>query len=121
MQSCLEKRSIEERNKEKVRSDYNSDNQYSATHPNALATGDKHGKGTGHKGHTFWLPNCSGSIGIINYSNFDTSVESGAGNSDDNNARKVALTRSLYSNENPYSSKLIDTTENIKDGQYFVP
>ena len=121
MQSCLEKRSIDERKKELVRSEYTADNQYSVTHPNAMATGDKKGKGTGHKGHTFWLPNCNGSLGVINYSNFDTDIESGAGNSDDNTARNTAMARSLYNPEHPYSEKLIDTSENVKEGQYFVP
>ena len=59
MKSCLEKRSMEERHVEEVRSDYNRENVYSVTHPDALATGDAQGKGTGYGGHTFSLPNCS--------------------------------------------------------------
>lgn len=121
MQSCLEYQSINERNEEIVRNDYNRENQYSVTHPDALATGDKQGKGTGHKGHTFCLPNCKGSIGMINYSNFDTNPESGAGNIDDNNARNTAMARSLYNYENQYSAKIIDTSLNLKEGQYRVP
>ena len=53
MKSCLEKRSMEERHVEEVRSDYNRENVYSVTHPDALATGDAQGKGTGYGGHTF--------------------------------------------------------------------
>lgn len=48
MQSCLEKRGIEERNNEIVRSDYNIEDQYGSTHKNALSDGDAKGKGTGH-------------------------------------------------------------------------
>lgn len=48
MQSCLEKRGIEERNNEIVRSDYNIEDQYGSTHKNAISDGDVKGKGTGH-------------------------------------------------------------------------
>ena len=120
MQSCLEKRSIEGRHEMMVRSYYTRDNQYSATHPNALATGDSKGKGTGHKGHTFWLPDCNGTLGVFDYSNFDTAISSGAGNIDDNNARKTALARSMYNGENIYSAKLVDTSKNVREGQYVI-
>lgn len=119
-QSCLEKRSIEERHEEIVRSDYNRENQYNAAHPDALATGDEQGKGTGHGGHTHSLPNCNGSIGMIDYSNFDTAIASKAGNKDDNNARNTALARSLYNNENVYSALSVDTSANLREGQYRV-
>lgn len=109
---------MEERHIEEVRSDYNREDQYSASHPDALATGDKQGKGTNSPGHSFWLPNCNGQIGIINYSNFDTDISSGAGNIDDNDARNTAMTRSLYTPENPYSANMIDTSANIAEGQF---
>lgn len=48
MQSCLEKRGIEERHIEIIRSDYNIEDQYGSTHKNALSNGDVKGKGTGH-------------------------------------------------------------------------
>lgn len=121
MQTCIEKRSIEERNKEIVRSDYNKENQYNAAHKDALATGDAQGKGTGHGGHTHSLPNCDGQLNVISYSNFDTQISSNAGNKSDNDARNRALARSLYNNENVYSAKLVDTTENVREGQYRVP
>lgn len=55
-QTCLEKRGMEERHTEITRSDYNIENQYSATHKDALSDGDAQGKGTGHGGHThFYL------------------------------------------------------------------
>lgn len=120
MVSCLEKVSLEERHEEVVRNDYNRENQYSATHKNALADGDKKGKGTGHKGHTYWLPNCNGTLGVFNYSNFDTAIESGAGNSDDRNARTVAMARSVYNPQNPYSAQTVDTSGNVMEGQYVM-
>ena len=121
MQACLEIRSIDERHKQMARSDYNSENRYSGNHPDALATGDKRGKGTGRSGGSeFWLPSCE-NIGAFNYSNFDTDPNSGAGNCDDNEARRVAMARSKYSPENPYSASLIDTSANVAEGQYQVP
>ena len=87
MQSCLEFTSMDARHIQEARSDYQRNNQYSATHPDALASSGN-GKGTGHGGHTHWLPNCRGTIGIINYSNFDTDIRSGAGNDCDNTARQ---------------------------------
>lgn len=119
-QTCLEKVSIEERKEELVRSDYQKTNQYSATHNDALATGDAQGKGTGHGGHTHWQPNCNGTIGTFNYSNFDTAPASNAGNDDDNDARKTAMTRSLYTYENTYSARSVDTSANVADGQYQI-
>lgn len=121
MQSCLEQISMDERHEEIVRNDYNIDNKYSATHPDAIADGDSRGKGTSHGGHGFWLPNCSGSLGTFNYSNFDTAPSSGAGNNTDNEARNTAMTRSLYNPEYQYSAKLVDTSANVLEGQYRVP
>lgn len=120
-QSCLEKRSMEERHEEIVRSDYNRFNQYSAAHPDAIANGDVQGKGTGHGGHTHSLPNCNGVIGIIDYRNFDTAISSHAGNVDDNYARETALVRSLYNVEREYSARSVDTSLNLAEGQYRVP
>lgn len=121
MQSCLEKRSIDERDREIVRSDYNTDNRYSVTHKDALANGDAQGKGTGSGGHSFYLPDCNGSIGMINYQNFDTSPNSGAGNNDDNAARKQAMVRSLYNSDKPYTMTSVITDVNRQAGQYQVP
>lgn len=120
MVSCLEKVSREERHEEIVRNDYNINDPYNANHKNALAGNDSKGKGTGHKGHTYWLPNCNGTLGSFNYSNFDTAISSGAGNVDDRNARTVAMARSLYNPEAPYSAKIVDTSANVMEGQYVV-
>jgi len=120
MQSCLEKRGIEERHNEIVRSDYTRENPYSETHPDALATGDRQGKGTGHGGHTHWLPDCNGPKGVFNYSNFDTNPASGMGNDLDNEARKQSMVRSLYSSDEPYTEKIVDTSKNVREGQYVI-
>lgn len=120
MQSCLETISRQERQEEIVRNDYNKDDKYSSVHPDAMATGDRMGRGTGSS-HSFWLPNCSGTIGSFNYSNFDTSLSSGAGNDLDNEARNTAMTRSLYNPDYQYSAKLVDTSANVLEGQYRVP
>ena len=116
MRSCLEIYSMEERHIEEIRSDYQRSNQYSATHPNALSTGDSKGKGTGHGGHSHWLPNCMSQMGVFNYSNFDTALSSHAGNDADNAARLESITRSLYGPENQYG--MIDTTANRLEGQF---
>ena len=68
MQSCLEKRAIDERNTEIVRSDYNSSDQYSATHKDAISDGDAQGKGTNSGGHGFTLPDHTKSKKMIDYS-----------------------------------------------------
>ena len=85
MQTCLEFTSMDARHVQEARSDYQRNNQYSATHPDALASSGK-GKGVGG-GHTHWLPNCRGPIGMFNYSNLITSISSGAGNDCDTMAR----------------------------------
>ena len=97
-QTCLEKRGMEERHVEITRSDYNIENQYGATHKDALSDGDAQGKGTGHGGHTHYLPDCTKPTTRIDYSN--------------------AI--SMYNKEVPYGAKLVDTTANVNDGQYFV-
>lgn len=120
MISCLEKVSMEERHEEITRNDYNIYNQYSSLHKNALAGDDTKGKGTGHSGHGFWLPDCSGILGSFIYSNFDTHISSNAGNIDDRNARKIAIARSLYDADRQYSAQAITTDRNVMDGQYVM-
>lgn len=121
MRTCLEIRSMDERHIEEVRSDYNRYNQYSLTHPDAIADGDKLGRGTLHGGHSHYLPNCNGTIGIINYSNFDTNPASHAGTNVDNEVRETAMARSLYNYEKAYSARIVDTAMNVREGQYRVP
>lgn len=118
MRSCLEIYSMDARHVMETRSDYSRVNEYSSTHPDALSTGDEQGKGTGHGGHGHWLPHCTSQIGVFDYSNFDTALSSHAGNNMDNEARNVALTRSLYGPTKPYGD--IDTTLNVLEGQFVL-
>ena len=121
-QTCLEKRGIEERHNEIVRSDYNIENQYSATHKDAVSDGDPQGKGTLHGGHTHFLPDCSKPTTQIDYSNFDT--ENGGGEYDIKGrngigGRDKALASSMYNKENSYGPTSVNTTKNVNDGQYY--
>ena len=115
--TCLEKRSDEARNEQIIRSDYNVDNQYSANHADAIADGDKRGKGTGSTGHGDWVPDCNAPINVFDYSNFDTDFNSHAGDSVDNKSRNEAMVKSKYTPNNPYG----DVQFNGREGQYFVP
>ena len=122
-QTCLEKRGIEERHNEIVRSDYTIDNQYGPTHKDALSDGDAQGKGTGHGGHTHWLPDCTLPTNMIRYSNFDTDNGGGCYDLKGRNGisgRERSLAISMYNKENPYGADLIDTSKNVDDGQYYV-
>ena len=121
MQSCLEKRGIEERSVEIVRSDYNIENQYGPSHVDALSNGDINGKGTGHGGHTHYLPDCNKPTSTIDYSNFDTLNGGGLYDIEGRNdvgGRKKAINSSLYNNERQYSANLINTEINLRQGQY---
>ena len=122
-QTCLEKRGMDERHNEITRSDYNIENQYGPTHKDALSDGDVQGKGTGHGGHTHYLPDCTKPTTRITYSNFDT--ENGGGSYDIKgrngiSGRERAMATSMYNKENQYGPNLIDTSANINDGQYFI-
>ena len=122
MQSCLEKRGIEERNRAIVRSDYNIEDQYASTHKNAISDGDPQGKGTGHGGHTHFLPDCNKPTTTIDYSNFDTVNGGGSLDIKGRNGiggREKAMSSSLYNQNYQYSANLVDTEKNINDGQYY--
>jgi hypothetical protein len=125
-QTCLEKRGFTERHNEIVRSDYNIENQYSAVHPDALSNGDPQGKGANHGGHSHFLPDCTKPSGEVNYSNFATSPTDQIGGEYDiegyanRPGRRVQMARSLYNYEEPYGANLVNTTQNVNDGQYFV-
>ena len=121
-QTCLEKRGMEERQQEITRSDYNIENQYSVTHKDAISDGDAQGKGTGHGGHTHFLPDCTKPTTTIDYSNFDT--ENGGGYYDIEgrngiSGRKRAMATSLYNKEEQYGPTAVDTSANVADGQYY--
>lgn len=121
--TCLEKRGMEERHAEIAKSDYNINDQYNSTHKDALSDGDPQGKGTGHGGHTHWLPDCTLPTSYVNYSNFDT--ENGGGEYDihgrnDVGGREKALASSMYNKEMPYGLSLIDTQASVNDGQVVI-
>lgn len=122
-QTCLEARGIEERHNEIVRNDYSIDNQYGPTHPNALSDGDPKGKGTGSGGHSHFLPDCTKPTNAIDYSNFETQRGGGQYDIEGRNGiggRNRAIVNSLYSAENPYGLGLVDTIENVNEGQYYM-
>jgi len=124
-QSCLEKRGIEERSNEIDRSDYNAENAYSSTHPDAISDGDAQGKGVGGS-HTHFLPDCTKPTNMIDYSNFSTSPDMQIGGlydiegRNDVGGRNKALASSMYNYERPYGADLVNTAENVAQGQYFV-
>ena len=124
-QSRLEASGIHERNEEVVRKTYNSEDEYSAIHPNAKSDGDVKGKGTGNGTGGHWLPDSSADApsNAINYSNFDTT--NGGGLYDikgrnDIGGREKAMASQLYNAENQYGANLINTEENIALGQFYI-
>ena len=123
MQTCLEKRGIPARASAITRNDYNINDQYSSTHPDALSNGDPQGKGTGSGGHTHSVPNCNLPTSMIDYSNFDT--ENGGGQYDIEGRNEVGgrnrlIAINIYNKENAYGPQLIDTSLNVADGQVVV-
>lgn len=119
MQTCLEKKGIEARNETLVRNDYSKVDEYSALHKNALSDGDVKGKGTGHGGHTHSVPDCT-KPKAIDYSNFDTEHGGGLYDIEGRNGvggRNFLKNISVYNETFEYGPNLVDTTENVKDGQ----
>ena len=124
-QTCLEKKAIEKRHDLIVRNDYNLEDQYSSTHKDAISDGDPQGKGSGHGGHTHYIPDCTKPQGMMDYSNFDTYSNNIGGSYDINGRNNVGgrnylKTISLYNEENQYGPNLIDMTANIQDGQVII-
>ena len=123
MQTCLEKRGIPARARALTRNDYNINDQYSNTHPDALSNGDPQGKGTGSGGHTHSVPNCDLPSTMIDYSNFDT--ENGGGQYDIEGRNEIGgrnrlMTINIYNKENQYGPALVDTSLNVADGQVVI-
>lgn len=123
MQSCLEVKGIQARNELLVRNDYTRNNEYSGSHPDALATGDPQGKGTGHGGHLHSVPDCT-RPSTIDYRNFDTENAGGIYDIEGRNGvggRNFLKTISVYNEEHTYcDDSLIDTSNNIADGQIVI-
>ena len=124
-QSYLEIKGREERNNEIIRSDYNKNDAYSSSHEDALSNPDKTdkplGKGTGSAGHQAYVPDYSKSPYSYNYSSLDTSKGGGSYDiygRDENGGRERLTKINIYNKEYSYGPNLIDTSTNIKDGQY---
>jgi hypothetical protein len=126
-QSNLEKRGIEERQKEIVRSDYNKIDAYSDSHVDALSNPeDKNkplGKGTGDGGHSAYVPNSAKSSTAYNYNSLNTAE--GGGSYDihgrnEQSGRNRLMAINIYSKDNAYGPNSIDTSENLDEGQYVV-
>lgn len=133
MQTCLERIGIDKRPVELNRNDYQSYNEYSVTHPNALSDGDMKGKGTGHGGHTHYLPDCNKAVmtdyghfnSPIDYSNFDT--DNGGGLHDIEGREHIAFSGrnrltgiNNYSAISQYGRQSVTTDLNIQDGQVVI-
>lgn len=133
MQTCLEKVGLSKRPIELNRNDYRDYNEYSVTHKNAISDGDPKGKGTGHGGHTHYIPDCSKAImtdyghmnSPIDYSNFDT--DNGGGSYDikgresiSHSGRERLTSINMYSNLTQYSASLVNTEANVNDGQVII-
>ena len=124
-QTCLEKVGIEKRHNAIVKNDYNIEDQYSQLHKDALSDGDPLGKGSGHGGHTHYVPDCNKPSSMMDYSNFDTESSNIGGSYDINGrngvgGRNFLKTISIYNEENQYGPNLIDTTANQQDGQIII-
>ena len=126
-QSHLEKKSIEKRQEELVRSEYNKSEEYSDNHENAVSNplDEKkyHGKGTQNGGHQHYLPNHDLPSTAFNYSNFNTSEGGGAYDiygKDGKGGRERLVKINIYNKDNAYGPDSVDTSANIEDGQYVI-
>ena len=124
-QSCLEVKGIEKRQEGLVRNDYTQNDEYNQTHPDAISNGDPQGKGSGHGGHTHYLPDCTLPPTLMDYSNFDTSASNVGGSYDIEGrngvgGRNYLKAISKYNEENQYGVNSVDTSLNVLDGQIIV-
>jgi hypothetical protein len=139
-QTCLENIGLQMRPVLLNKNDYQSGfvsgdeaTEYSVRHPNALSDGDGRGMGTGHGGHTFYVPDCNKAVMIgehmqspIDYSNFDTfnggdcvgingrpglEFSGRVGNTEINNYGRLAI---------QYGENYVNTLQNVMDGQFVV-
>ena len=128
-QTCLEKRGMEARHEQITRSDYNIEDEYSATHKDAMSDGDAQGKGTGHGGHTHVIPNHELALNTpdhiwyseYNYSQLDTENGGGSYDIEGRNGiggRNWIKSISKFTEENQYGLDYVDTSLNIAEGQY---
>jgi hypothetical protein len=126
-QSNLEKKGIEQRQIELIRSDYNKIDAYSESHEDALSNpADEtkaQGKGTGNGGHQAYVPDASQPSTLFNYSSLDTSAGGGAYDIHGRNnqgGRNRLLKINIYNKDNAYGPNSVDTSANINEGQYVI-
>ena len=126
-QSNLEKKAIESRHEQIIRSDYNKANAYSAEHEDAISNPTNKnkilGKGTGNGGHSHYQPNYDLPSTLINYSNLDTTAGGGAYDiygRNDVGGRNRLLSYNIYGKDNAYGPESIDMSANLDEGQYQV-
>ena len=126
-QSTLEKKAIEERQRELVRSDYNKLDVYSDSHIDAIsdpnAKNKPLGKGTADGGHMAYVPDASKSSTSYNYSSLNTM--NGGGSYDihgrnEESGRNRLMAINIYSKDNAYGPNSIDMSENLDEGQYVI-
>lgn len=126
-QSNLEKKGIEQRQIELIRSDYNKIDAYSESHEDALSNPADEtkalGKGTGNGGHQAYVPDASQPSTLYNYSSLDTSAGGGAYDIHGRNnqgGRNRLLKINIYNKDNAYGPNSVDTSANINEGQYVI-
>lgn len=124
-QSSLEIKGIEKRQEGLVRNDYTKNDEYSQTHPDAISNGDPQGKGSGHGGHTHYIPDNTVPQTLMDYSNFDTNASNIGGSYDINGrngvgGRNYLKAISKYNEESQYGPNSVDESLNILDGQVII-
>lgn len=124
MQTCLEKRALEERPVELVRNDYSPADEYNDRHPNALSTGDPKGKGT-QSSYVHTIPNCDVNEETKNMIRPQLNTETGGGQYDiegrnEIGGRNFLMNISVYNQNTQYGAEMIDTLANRIDGQIVV-
>jgi hypothetical protein len=126
-QTNLEKKAIERRQVELVRSDYNKTEEYDKSHEDAKSDASRVdkplGKGTAHEGHTHYRPDYSKSQTLIDYSNFDTF--NGGGSYDIHGRNEIGgrnrlVSYNIYGPNNSYLDEPIDMSLNIAEGQVVI-
>lgn len=126
-QSALEKKGIEERHREIVRSDYGKLDAYSENHVDAMSDPSDEtkimGKGTNSGGHQHYTPDFTKPSTMIDYSNIDTTNGGGAYDihgKDGRGGRNRLLNINIYSKDNSYGPDSVDTSSNVDDGQFVI-
>lgn len=123
-QSNLERLSMEERNKEIIRNKYNSTDEYSDQHPDALspetpnASGEEKGKGTNTPmGYYKLTHDKKGYNATFDYSKINTLS---GGDPTDIERRNWGIVTNLYGPGKEYGAESVDTSKNIAEGQYVI-